>query len=91
MSKFEHIRHKEPTALTKPRELRLVVAPLRSSVNLSRLVRLAGCCGLDSITHCGHAKVDRDIARAASDVVKIKTPRTLPPVVTKLNAKDIDA
>ena len=42
MSRFQHIRHKPPTQLASPRELLLVLAPMRSNVNLSRIVRLAG-------------------------------------------------
>lgn len=84
MPKFEHIRHKPPTHLEQPRQLLLVAAPLRSSVNLSRLVRLAGCCGVTHIVHAAQGKVDRTIARDAADVVKVDTRRSLPPVLQKL-------
>ncbi|QDV21742.1 TrmH family RNA methyltransferase [Aureliella helgolandensis] len=84
MPKFEHIRHKPPRDLVGPRSLILVSAPLRSSVNLSRMVRLAGCSGLTEIIHCGPGKVDRTIARDAADVVKVASPRTLPPVLKRL-------
>jgi tRNA G18 (ribose-2'-O)-methylase SpoU len=85
--KFEHIRHKPPTALSRPRGLILVASPLRSNVNLSRLVRLAGCAGIRQIVHCGTGKVDREIARDAADVVQISSPRSLPPVLTRLRAE----
>lgn len=85
--KFEHIRHKPPQALDLPRELLLVSSPLRSSVNLSRLVRLAGCAGLTKIVHCGAGKVDREIARDAADVVQITNPRSLPPVLDRLRTE----
>jgi tRNA G18 (ribose-2'-O)-methylase SpoU len=62
----------------------LVAAPLRSNVNLSRLVRLAGCSGLTEIIHCGSGKVDREIARDAAECVQVVTPRSLPPVIDKL-------
>jgi tRNA G18 (ribose-2'-O)-methylase SpoU len=84
MSRFEHIRHKPPVALSQPRELVLVVSPLRSAVNLSRMVRLAGCSGIPEIIHCGSGKLDREIARDAADLVKLTRPRSLPPVVEKL-------
>jgi tRNA G18 (ribose-2'-O)-methylase SpoU len=84
MPRFEHIRHQPPTSLTQPRPLLLVSAPLRSNVNLSRMVRLAGCCGIAEIIHCGGGKIDREIARDAAEVVKITSPRSLPPVLDKL-------
>jgi tRNA G18 (ribose-2'-O)-methylase SpoU len=84
MSRFEHLRHQPPCPLEQPRELLLVSAPLRSNVNLSRMVRLAGCSGLTEIIHCGSGKVDREIARDAIDAVRVTTPRSLLPVVVKL-------
>lgn len=86
MPKFEHIRHKPPFQLSRPRQLILVSAPLRSNVNLSRLVRLAGCTGIDQIFHCGTGKVDREIARDAADSVSIQSPRSLLPVLDRLKA-----
>jgi len=87
MPRFEHIRHKPPTQLAGPRELLLVSCPLRSNVNLSRLVRLAGCSGIAQIVHCGAGKVDREIARDAADSVTITSPRSLPPVLDRLRAE----
>ncbi len=48
------------------------------------MVRLAGCSGINEIIHCGSGKIDREIARDAADVVKLTTPRSLPPVLDKL-------
>ncbi len=87
MKRFEHIRHKPPAPLANPRQLTLVCSALRNKVNLSRLVRLAGCSGLDKIIHCGAGKVDREIARDAVDVVHIETHRSLPPVLAWLREK----
>jgi tRNA G18 (ribose-2'-O)-methylase SpoU len=81
MPHFEHLRHKPPTALSRPRELVLACPPLRSQVNLSRIVRAAGCCGVTRIYACGNPKVDREVARDAADVVEIIPRRTLPPVL----------
>lgn len=86
MAKFEHIRHKPPTHLREPRQLLLVSAPLRSSVNLSRMVRLAGCSGIPKIIHSGTGKVDRTIARDAADCVEVVSKRSLPPVLKKLRS-----
>jgi len=85
MSKFEHLRHKPPIQLPAPRELLLVLAPMRSNVNLSRIVRLAGCAGITRIIQCGQGKVDREIARDAIDVVEITQRRSLPPVLEQLH------
>jgi tRNA G18 (ribose-2'-O)-methylase SpoU len=79
-----HVRHKPPTPLARPRELVLVCAPLRSNVNLSNIVRTAGCCGITRLVACGQVKVDRNIARDGADQVDIEVHRTLPPVLKHL-------
>ena len=63
MAEFIHQRHKPPTPLAQPRELLIACAPLRSNVNLSRIVRAAGCCGVRRLIACGTAKVIERIAR----------------------------
>lgn len=87
MPRFEHVRHRPPQILERPRELILVVSPLRSSVNLSRMVRLAGCSGISKIIHCGSGKVDPAIARDAVDSVVVETRRSLTPVLSKLRSE----
>lgn len=87
MAKFIHVRHRTPEELLQPRGLVLVAAPLRSNVNLSRLVRLAGCAGVKQIIHCGNGKVDREIARDAADAVQLVTRRSLPPVLEQLTSE----
>jgi tRNA G18 (ribose-2'-O)-methylase SpoU len=81
---FEHQRHKPPRTLAQPRELLVVCAPLRSNVNLSRIVRAASCCGLDRIICTGQARLDRKIARDGADAIAIEVHRTLPPVLVEL-------
>ncbi|MEM6655596.1 MAG: TrmH family RNA methyltransferase, partial [Planctomycetota bacterium] len=63
----EHVRHKPPTALGRPRELVVACMPLRSAVNLSRIARAAGCCGVTRIVAAGRAKLDPQVARDAVD------------------------
>src|SRR5580704_5070041 len=87
MTEFEHLRHKPPSELTQPRELVVVCAPLRSNINLSRIVRVAGCCGLSRVICCGTAKVIGKIARDGADHVQIEVHRTLPPVLKQLRAE----
>jgi tRNA G18 (ribose-2'-O)-methylase SpoU len=57
---------------------------MRSNVNLSRIARAAGCCGIERIVCTGPAKLDRKIARDGADAVVIETHRTLAPVLDKL-------
>ncbi len=84
MTEFEHIRHKPPLELEHPRELVVACAPLRSNVNLSRIVRTAGCCGLRRVIACGRPRVDPEIARDGAEVVELETHRSLPPVLKEL-------
>jgi len=84
MADFEHQRHKPPHELARARELVIVCAPMRSNVNLSRIARAAGCCGVCRIVCAGPAKLDRKIARDGADTVAIETHRTLPPVLEAL-------
>jgi tRNA G18 (ribose-2'-O)-methylase SpoU len=81
---FIHQRHKPPAALSRPRELIIACAPLRSNVNLSHIVRTAGCAGVAHVICCGHAKIESKIARNGADTVQIEVHRTLPPVLREL-------
>jgi len=86
MATFEHQRHKPPTPLTREREIVVCCAPMRSNVNLSNIVRTAGCCGITRLIACGSPKIDRAIARDGADQVQIEVHRTLPPVLKELKA-----
>jgi tRNA G18 (ribose-2'-O)-methylase SpoU len=85
--KFEHQRHKPPSVLSQPRGLVLCLAPMRSNVNLSNIVRTAGCCGILRLIACGSPKIDKTIARDGAEQVKIEVHRTLPPVLKELKAE----
>jgi tRNA G18 (ribose-2'-O)-methylase SpoU len=84
MSDFIQERHKPPAQLDRPRELIVACPPMRSNVNLSRIVRAAGCCGVRRMICCGNAKVIGKIARDAAEALEIEVHRTLPPVLVKL-------
>lgn len=84
MPDFEHLRHKPPFELTRPRELVVACAPMRSNVNLSRIARAAACCGIDRMICTGAAKLDRKIARDGADRIQLEIHRTLAPVLDKL-------
>lgn len=86
---FEHVRHRPPATLDRPREIVVVCAPFRSQVNLSSIVRTAGCCGVGQIIACGNAKIDSTIARDGATEVTIEQRRTLLPVLRKLRADGV--
>jgi tRNA G18 (ribose-2'-O)-methylase SpoU len=86
MPEFAHERHKSPQPLSRPRELVVVCAPMRSNVNLSRIARMASCCGLARIVCTGPAKLERKIARDGADTLRLEIHRTLPPVLEALRA-----
>lgn len=81
---FEHQRHKPATPLERPRELVIACAPMRSNINISRIVRAAGCCGVGRMICCGTAKVIDRIARDGADTVTIEVHRTLPHPLAEL-------
>lgn len=87
MAKFVHQRHKAPTRLNMPRELVVACPPMRSSVNLSRIIRAAGCCGVRRVVACGSVKPDPKIVRDALQQVEIDVRRTLLPVLKKLKSE----
>ena len=87
MAEFTHVRHKPPIALARPRELVLCCAPMRSNVNLSNMVRTAGCCGITRVIACGSPKIDKTIARDGAEAVQIEVHRTLPPALKELKAE----
>ncbi len=84
MGEFVHERHKPPCALPATCELLLACPVLRSNVNLSRIVRVASCCGVRRMIACGRPKLDRKIARDGAERVVIEAHRTLPPVLRRL-------
>src|SRR5215475_12893808 len=81
---FVQQRHKTQSPLERQRELLIACAPLRSNVNLSHILRLAGCAGIDRVICCGNAKVIDKIARDGADTVQLEVHRTLPPVLKRL-------
>ncbi len=84
MADFSQQRHKSPVELQRPRPLIVACPPMRSNVNLSRIVRAASCCGVRRMICCGTAKVVEKIARETGDSIRIEIHRTLPPVLKKL-------
>jgi tRNA G18 (ribose-2'-O)-methylase SpoU len=84
MADFIHQRHKPPVPLERPRELVVACAPLRSNVNLSHILRTAGCCGIARVIACGNAKALDKIARDGAERVELEVHRTLMPVLKEL-------
>lgn len=81
---FIQQRHKQLVPLERPRELLLACPPMRSNVNLSRIVRTASCCGVQRMIACGNARVVGKIARETGDSIQVEIHRTLPPVLRRL-------
>lgn len=75
--------------MSQPRPLTLICSPMRSQVNLSRIVRMAGCCGLTEIIAIGNSKVDPKIGRDGAEQVTVTSRRTIGPVLDKLRAQNI--
>ena len=59
---------------------------MRSNVNLSTIARTAGCCGVERMIVCGHARLDRTVARDGADRVQLEIRNSLPPVLRTLRA-----
>ena len=86
MSRFEQVRHRPATPLAQPREIVLACAPMRSNVNLSTIVRTAGCCGVPRMVVCGNPRIDSTIARDGAESVELDIRNSLPPVLKTLRS-----
>lgn len=73
--------------LDRPRELVVACPPMRSNVNLSRIVRAASCCGVRRMICSGNAKVIAKIARDIGPSTEVEIHRTLPPVLKRLRGE----
>jgi tRNA G18 (ribose-2'-O)-methylase SpoU len=80
----EQVRHRPPAPLDRPRELIVACAPMRSNVNLSTIVRTAGCCAIDRVIATGNAGIDRKIARDGASSATLEVHSSLPPVLRRL-------
>ncbi len=86
-SGFVQQRRKPPVTLDRPRELIVACPPMRSNVNLSRIVRTAGCFGVCRVVCCGTAKLIDAIARDVGAALELERHRTLPPVLKRLRGE----
>jgi tRNA G18 (ribose-2'-O)-methylase SpoU len=84
---FEQVRHRPPAPLDAPRELFVACAPLRSNVNLSTILRTAGCCAVERVIACGNPRIDRTIARDGAESVRLEVRNSLPPVLRTLRSE----
>ena len=57
---------------------------MRSNVNLSTIMRTAGCCGVERMIVCGNARIDRTVARDGAESVRLEVRNSLPPALCKL-------
>ena len=86
MSRFEHQRHKEGAVLTRPREIIVACAPMRSNVNISSVARTASACAVERMVLTGNATLISKIARDGAEDLDISIHRSLPPVLKKLRS-----
>jgi tRNA G18 (ribose-2'-O)-methylase SpoU len=70
--------------LDEERQLIIACSPLSSHVNLSTILRMAGCSGVQEVIASGNAKIKHSIARDSADNVKLTVKNSLPPVLKKL-------
>ena len=82
-NKFVHLRHKPFAALPENCELVLAVPQLKSNVNLARIARAAGCCGVGKMIVEGNSKIDPKIARDAANTISFVSRRSLLPTLQK--------
>lgn len=79
----KHQRHKPLTTLDRPRELVLACPQFKSGINLSRIVRLAGCAAVNKIIVAGKQRIDPKVARDGAEHVRMERRNSLPPVLKK--------
>ncbi len=84
VARFVQQRHKQPTDRARECELVIVCPSLRSRVNLSRVIRVAGCFGVRRVIACRPFTIDPAIARAAIEYVKVESRGAMLPVLKKL-------
>ena len=88
MAELSQERHKPPQNLERDRELIIACPPMRSNVNLARIVRTASCCGVRRLVACGNPKIDPKIARDGIETVEIEVRRSLLPVLRQLRKEN---
>jgi len=86
MNQFEHLRHKQGSALSRPRQLIVACAPMRSNVNISSLARTASACAVERLVLTGNASLISKIARDGAEELEVSIHRSLAPVLQKLRS-----
>ncbi len=83
---FVQLRHPDFSPQAQPHELIVACPPMRSNINVSRIARAAGCCGVTKLILCGTARLIPEIARDAKTSLELELHRTLSPVLKKWKA-----
>jgi len=86
MNQFEHLRHKQGSVLSRPRELVVACAPMRSNVNISSVARTASACAVERLVLTGNASLISKIARDGAEELEVSIHRSLAPVLQKLRS-----
>lgn len=87
MNQFEHLRHKAGSSLSRPRELIVACAPMRSNVNISSVARTASACAIERLVLTGNASLISKIARDGAEKLEVSIHRSLAPVLQKLRSE----
>lgn len=82
--KFEQVRNRPALETKAGAELIIACPDLRTRANLSAILRTAGCFGLTDVIVAGQQKLDRKIARDAADEIRVRSHRSLLPVLLDL-------
>ncbi|MFT5524537.1 MAG: tRNA G18 (ribose-2'-O)-methylase SpoU [Pirellulaceae bacterium] len=85
---FVHQRHK-PTSEGGACELILACPPLRSNINVARIVRAATCSGVQRMIVAGNPKIDPKVARNGLEHIHIERRRTLAPTLKQLRSEGV--
>jgi tRNA G18 (ribose-2'-O)-methylase SpoU len=84
MDQFEHQRHKDGSLLSRPREIIVACAPMRSNVNISSIARTASASAVDRLILTGNPSLIAKIARDGAEELEVSIHRSLAPILKKL-------
>lgn len=82
--KFEQVRNRPPLDPKADGELIVACPQLRTNANFAAILRTASCCGLTDVIVAGQQKVERKVARDGADEIRVRSHRSLLPVLGEL-------
>lgn len=82
--KFEQVRNRIPIEPRADAELIVACPQLRTNANFAAILRTASCCGLTDVIVAGQQKVERKVARDGADEIRVRSHRSLLPVLAEM-------